>query len=151
MAIVPFLNSYAGDGDAHFTANIGIMAPYTLDATVGYEHPIGYGNAIEAYAEIGNHWQHPICHRFWKGYFWDGGVLYKHRLARFKNSNFRVLGGVQCGLYRQDIFFGVEAGFEYNYVFPNSWEFSIRQKNTVNFLHGDVFRCGVMFGVKIPL
>lgn len=143
--------AYAGDGDSHLTANVGIMAPYTLDATIGYEHPFGYGNAIEAYAEIGNHWQKPTCCQFWKGYFWDGGVLYKHRIARFKNGNLRVLGGVQTGLVRQDYFFGIEAGFEYNYVLPNSWEFSVIQKNTVNFLHGDVFRCGIMLGIKIPL
>jgi len=151
VVLVPFLTSKAGNGDAHITANVGILAPYTLDATIGYEHPIGYGQAIEGYLEAGNHWQTPVCHRFWKGYFWDGGALYKYRLARFKNGCFRIVGGVHCGLNQQDIFFGIEGGFEYNYVFANNWELAIRQKNTVNFLHGDIFRCGVMIGVKIPL
>ena len=150
-AMVPFLAAKAGDGDSHITINAGILAPYTLDATIGYEHPLGYSNAVEIYGEGGNHWQKPVCHMFWKGWFWDGGVLFKHRLARFKNGGFRVLGGLHTGMNQQDYFFGVEAGFEYNYVFPNNWVFSVRQKNTVNFLHGDVFRCGVMVGVKIPL
>lgn len=143
--------SYAGDGDSHITANVGIMAPYTLDATIGYEHPFGSSGAIEVYGEAGNHWQTPVCHRFWKGWFWDGGVLYKHKIARFKNGSLRTLGGVQTGLTQQKYFFGCELGFEYEYVFSNNWALSIRQKNTVNFLHGDVFRCGVMIGIKIPL
>lgn len=151
LAFIPAIVSYAGDGDKHISVNAGILAPYTLDATIGYEHPIGYGHAFEVYAEAGNHWQTPVCHRFWKGYFWDGGIIYKHRISRFKNGRLRAVGGLQCGLDRQKIFFGVELGMEYNYIFPNSWEFSIRQKNTVNFLHGDIFRCGLMLGVKIPL
>lgn len=151
IAIMPFIQAKAGDGDKHLSVNVGILAPYTLDATIGYEHPIDQSSALEVYGEAGNHWRTPVCCQFWKGYFWDGGVLYKHRIGRFKNSNLRILGGLQCGMYRHDFFFGTEIGFEYNYVFANSWEFSLRQKNTVNFLHGDVFRCGVMVGVKIPL
>ena len=44
----------------------------------------------------------------------------------------------------------MEAGFEYSYVFQNGWEFSLIQKNNVNFLHGDTFRNGLLLGVKIP-
>ena len=36
------------------------------------------------------------------------------------------------------------------YVFQNGWEFSLIQKNNVNFLHGDTFRNGLLVGVKIP-
>ena len=151
IALLPFLSSYAGDGDKHLTFNVGAMAPYTLDATIGYEHPIGHGNAIEVFGEIGDHWRTPVCHNFWKDYFWDGGVAYKHRIARFKNGRLRATGGMQCGMVKRDVFFGLEIGLEYNYVFSNSWELSIREKNTVNFLHGDVFRAGIMIGLKIPL
>ena len=108
LAFIPAIVSYAGDGDKHISVNAGILAPYTLDATIGYEHPIGYGHAFEVYAEAGNHWQTPVCHRFWKGYFWDGGIIYKHRISRFKNGRLRAVGGLQCGLDRQKIFFGVE-------------------------------------------
>ena len=151
MACLPVLSASAGDGDKMLDINVGILAPYTLDATIGYEHPIGYGNAFEVYGEAGNHWQKPVCCQFWKGYFWDAGALYKHRISRFRNGRIRALGGAHLGMNKQDFFCGVELGFEYNYVFPNSWELSIREKNTINFFHGDIFRCGVMVGVKIPL
>ena len=47
-------------------------------------------------------------------------------------------------------FLGLEGGFEYVYVFRNGCEFAIIQKNNVNFIHGDTFRNGLLFGVKIP-
>lgn len=151
LSLAFIIPGYAGDGDTHFTANVGMMAPYTIDATLGYEHPIGFGHAIEGYLEGGNHWQKPICHRFWKGYFWDGGAAYKHRVARFKNGNLRVLGGVDCGMVGQRIFFGIEAGIEYNYVLSNNWVLNIKGRTCVNFLNGDKFRTGIFIGLKIPL
>ena len=50
------------------TVNAGFQFPSSLNATVGYEHPLTYGNAVELYGEAGNHWQKPVCHRFRDGY-----------------------------------------------------------------------------------
>lgn len=47
-------------------------------------------------------------------------------------------------------FLGLEGGFEYSYVLRSGMEFSIIQKNNVNFLHGDTFRNGLLLGIKIP-
>ena len=132
-------------------ANVGIMAPYTLDATVGYEYPIGYGHAFSVYGEAGNHWDTPVCHNFWKQYFWDGGGNYKHQIVRWKNASLRVVGGMFFGAVRRDFFFGNELNLEFNYRFRNNWMFTLTQKNTVNYLHGDLFRNGVLIGIKIPL
>lgn len=127
----------------------GFLFPSTLDATVGVEHNFAFGNALEVFGEIGNHWRTQPG-QFWKGYFWDGGILYKHRLHRYRNGSFRVRIGPVFGAVQKDFYFGIEGGFEYNYVFANGCEFSIIQKNNVNFLHGDLFRNGLLIGVKIP-
>jgi len=132
------------------TVNAGFQFPSSLNATVGYEHPLSYDNAVELYGEVGDHWQRPVCHRFWDGYWWDAGLVYKHRLARYKNGMLRFRLGPQFGAVGHDFFIGLEAGFEYSYVFLNGWEFSVIQKNNVNFLHGDTFRNGLLRGVKIP-
>ena len=86
----------------------------------------------------------------WDGYWWNAGLVYKHRLARYKNGMLRFRFGPQFGAVKHDFFIGLEAGFEYSYVFLNGWEFSVIQKNNVNFLHGDTFRNGLLLGVKIP-
>ena len=56
--------------DGKLSVNAGFLFPSTLNATVGYERPLAYGNAVEVFGEVGNHWQKPD---FWKGYYWDGG------------------------------------------------------------------------------
>lgn len=148
MAFVSVSTSIFAQGK--LTVNAGFQFPSSLNATVGYEHPLSYGNAVELYGEVGDHWQKPVCHRFWDGYWWDVGLAYKHRLARYKNGMLRFRIGPQLGAVRRDFFIGLEAGFEYSYVFQNGWEFALIQKNNVNFMHGDTFRNGLLFGVKIP-
>lgn len=99
--------------------NAGFLFPSTLNATVGYEHPLSYGNAVELYGEAGTHWQEKD---FWKGYYWDGGIVYKHRLVRYKNGMLRFRFGPQFGAVQKRFFIGLEGGFEYSYVFPDTEE-----------------------------
>lgn len=81
----------------------------------------------------------------------DGGLVYKHRLVRYKNGMLRFRFGPQFGAVQRNFFLGLEGGFEYSYVFQNGWEFTLIQKNNVNFLHGDTFRNGLLVGIKIPI
>lgn len=133
--------------DGKLSVNAGFLFPSTLNATVGYERPLAYGNAVEVFGEVGNHWQKPD---FWQGYYWDGGIVYKHRLVRYKNALLRFRFGPQFGATQRKFFFGIEGGLEYSHVFRNGLEFSVTQKNNVNFLNGDTFRNGLLLGVKIP-
>ena len=147
LCAVMTIGTSAQAQDAKLTINAGFQFPSTLNATVGYEHPLSYGNAVELYGEVGNHWRKDD---FWKGYFWDGGIVYKQRLARYKNGMLRFRFGPQFGAVERKFFIGLEAGFEYSYVFRNGCEFVITPKNNVNFLHGDTFRNGLLLGIKIP-
>ena len=83
--------------DNKLAVNAGFLFPSTLNATVGYERSFTYGNAVEVYAEIGNHWKSGTG-QFWlsrsallakNGYYWNGGLIYKHRLHR-KERQFPV-------------------------------------------------------------
>lgn len=150
IALICIIVSISASAQEKFTVNAGFMFPSTLNATVGYEHSLNYGNAVELFGEIGNHWKSGEG-RFWKGYYWDGGLLYKYPLVRYKNGMLRFRFGPEFGAVERKFFLGIEGGFEYNYVFQNGWEFSLIQKNNVNFLHGDTFRNGLLIGLKIPL
>ena len=112
FCLVAFIGASAQTGKV--SVNAGFLFPSTLNATLGYEYPLSYGNAVEVYGEVGNHWQKPVCHNFWKGYFWDGSMVYKHRLARYKNGMMRLRLGPQFGAVQKKFFFGLEAGFEYS-------------------------------------
>lgn len=122
------------------------MFPSTLNATIGYEHPLSYGNAVELYGEAGTHWQERISGKATIG-----------TAASSTSTGWCAIRTVCCvsasgrssARYRK-FFIGLEGGFEYSYVFRNGWEFALIQKNNVNFLHGDTFRNGLLLGVKIP-
>jgi hypothetical protein len=159
FALLCALVSFGASAQEKLTVNAGFLFPSTLNATVGFEHSLNYGNAVELFGEIGDHWKSDEG-RFWSsrsalftknGYYWDGGLLYKHRLIRYKNGMLRFRFGPQFGAVERKFFLGIEGGFEYNYVFQNGWEFSLIQKNNVNFIHGDTFRNGLLIGLKIPL
>lgn len=82
--------------DGKLAVNAGFLFPSTLNAIIGYERPLSYGNAVELYGEAGTHWQEKD---FWKGYYWDGGIVYKQRLVRYKNGMLRFRFGhssVRC-------------------------------------------------------
>lgn len=152
LIAILFVSSIKADDTSRLSINAGIFAPYTLEATVAYEHATGYGHSWVAQLEAGTHWQTPVCHMFWKKNFWGGGLGYRHRLARLKNGSFRIGGDVNCGAFQQKVTVGFDVLFEYNYTFSNNWQFTLTQKNSFNFLHHvDTFRNGLMIGLKIPL
>lgn len=96
LSLLITTGAIAGEKDEYFTFNAGFLFNSTLNATFGYERELTYGSAIELTGEVGNKWQRdPVCGKvcsdvFWKGYYWDGGLLYKHCLRKYKNSNLRL-------------------------------------------------------------
>ena len=146
-----FIPAMAEEGDIYFNVAGGVQINNTLNATLGFEKELANGDALQFYVEGGNHWGYPVCHNFWTGYFWDGGVNYKYQLSKFKNGGLGIRGGINAGEWLNEFTFGAELSLEYNYIFSNEWEIVISQKNNMNFLKGDKMRNGLMLGVKIPL
>lgn len=157
LLIIVTLNTYAGDGDQFFTLNTGILFRNTLNASFGFERELNYDNAFEIFGEVGNRWERdPECGKvcsksFWKNYYWNGGVVYKKSLVRWRNSTLRLNVGPLAGAVRGNYFFGAEGSFEYSYTLRNGIKLVLKQKNNVCFIHGDTFRNGLTVGVKIPL
>lgn len=149
--------AWAGDGDSFLDVNVGFLFPSTLNASLGYERELSYGDAVELSAEMGNHWQkNPATGKadgscFWKGYYWDGTLVYKHCLKHYKNGQLRLRIGPLAGAEQGDFYYGAEGGLEYSYYFPSGWQLTVCQKNNVCFKSADTFRNGLTVGVKIPL
>lgn len=49
---VAFIGASAQTGKV--SVNAGFLFPSTLNATLGYEYPLSFGNAVEVYGEVGN-------------------------------------------------------------------------------------------------
>ena len=148
--------AWAGEGDNRISLGAGFLVPNTLNAVVGVEHELKYGNAWELSFEAGNRYRKdPVCGKycsdvFWKGYYWAGGAAYKKVLAKGKNSSLRIKAGPQFGAYKGDFTYGGEISFEDNIQLEYGIQVSLTQKNQVNFNHGDDFRNGILVSFKIP-
>lgn len=157
LCVSSLLLARAGNGDEFIHISAGYLYNNTLNASLGWEYEFNYDNAIEIFGEAGDRWEKdPECGKvcsksFWKRYYWDGGVVYKKNIVRWRNSTLRIDVGPVFGAYRGQFFYGAEGSFEYNYTFRSGWKFVIKQKNNVGFNKGDTFRNGVTIGFKIPL
>lgn len=106
MVLLP--KAHAGNGDQFFTLNAGFLFQNTLNASFGYEKELNYDNAFEIFGEAGNRWEKdPECGKvcsksFWKNYYWNGGIVYKKSIAKWRNSTLRIdLGPVAACLPRR--------------------------------------------------
>lgn len=151
------MRAVAGENDQFIKVDGGFLFNSTLHASLGYEKELAYGNAFELLAELGDRWERdPACGKvcresFFNNYYWDGAAVYKKCVKRYKNATLRLFGGSQFGAFRRSFFFGITAGFEYNYVLPCGIHLSVQQKNQVNFRRGDDFRNGILVGIKFPI
>lgn len=109
LALICAVVSAGAFAQGKLTVNAGFLFPSTLNATLGYEHSFTYGNAIEVFGEVGNHWR-TTPGDFWKGYYWDGGILYKHRLVRYKNGMLRFRFILSSGRLRGNSFSAPKQG-----------------------------------------
>ncbi|MDE7190844.1 MAG: hypothetical protein K2N96_11975, partial [Muribaculaceae bacterium] len=68
IALVCAVVTLGASAQSKLTVNAGFLFPSTLNATVGYEHSLSYGKAVEIFGEMGNHWRSGEG-QFWKGYY----------------------------------------------------------------------------------
>ena len=126
IALVCAVVSLGASAQGKLTVNAGFLFPSTLNATVGYEHSFTYGNAVEVFGEIGNHWKSG------EGQFERLLLGWRHTLQAssrpLQNGMLRFRFGPEFGATERKFFLGIEGGFEYNYVFQNGWEFSLIRK-----------------------
>ena len=127
IALVCAVVTLGASAQGKLTINAGFLFPSTLNATVGYERPLSYGKAVEVFGEMGDHWKSGEG-QFWKGYYWDGGVLYKHRLVRYKNGMLRFRLGPEFGAVERKFFLGIEGGLNTTMYFRTAGSFRLSRK-----------------------
>ena len=57
LALICAVVTLGASAQGKLTVNAGFLFPSTLNATAGYEHSFTYGNAVEVFGEIGDHWK----------------------------------------------------------------------------------------------
>lgn len=151
------VNSSASDGDKFFQIGTGLLYERGWDVTVGLEHETRYHNAWEYFGNMYLKWEecascnHVCPESFWKSYnTWSLGFAYKPALIRKRNSVGRVRLGLSAGSDRQELIGGVHVGYEQNYKMRSGLVLYWQVKSDLMINGRDLFRTGVVLGVKLP-
>ena len=150
--------AFAGDRDGRVSFGIGLLYENGLDATLSYERENAYHNAWEFFANGYLKWDkcascgHVCPDSFWKNYrSWSIGAAYKPCVVRGRNhyGSFRFGGSLGSDTHR--VFGGVHAGYEHNYRLRGGWQVYWQVKSDLMIKGKDLFRTGIVLGVKLPV
>lgn len=151
------VNSFASDGEKFFQIGTGLLYERGWDVTVGIEHETQYHNAWEYFGNMYLKWEecascaHVCPDSFWKSYnTWSLGAAYKPALVRKRNSVGRVRLGLSAGSDRHELIGGVHVGYEQNYKMRSGLVLYWQVKSDLVINGRDLFRTGVVLGVKLP-
>lgn len=150
--------AFAGDRDGRVSFGVGLLYENGLDATLSYERENAYHNAWEFFANGYLKWAkcascgHVCPDSFWKNYrSWSIGAAYKPCVVRDRNhyGSFRFGGSLGSDTHR--VLGGVHAGYEHNYRLRGGWQVYWQVKSDLMIKGKDLFRTGIVLGVKLPV
>lgn len=148
----------AGDHDGRVSVGIGLLYENGLDATISYERENAYHNAWEFFANGYLKWDecatcgHVCPDSFWKNYrSWSIGAAYKPCVVRGRNHYGSFRFGGSLGSDTHKVLGGVHAGYEHNYRLRGGWQVYWQVKSDLMIKGKDLFRTGIVLGVKLPV
>lgn len=136
----------------------GCLYERGLDVTLSYEHETKYHNAWEYFVNGYIKWDecascgHVCPESFWNNYRSYGfGFAYKPCVARGRNHHGNMRLGASGGSDTHDFLGGIHLGYEHNYTLSHGWKLFWQVKTDVMIKGEDLFRTGIVLGVKLPV
>lgn len=144
--------------DNHLQIGFGALYERGFDVTLAYEHGTKYHNAWEYFVNGYIKYDtdpvagHITKDSFWKNYHsWLLGVAYKPCVVRGRNHHGNLRIGLLAGSDTNSIIGGGTVGYQHSYALRYGWEFFFQVKSDVVLRGEDLFRTGVVLGMKMPL
>lgn len=145
----------------HLGVGVGALYERGLDATVFVEHEMQHLNTWEYFVSGYLKWDddaesgHATKQSFWRNYrTWTVGIAYKPCVIRNVNcdknnyGSLRIGGGI--GSDAHEVIGIVTAGYEHDFVLRHGWRLFFQAKVDACINGRDLFRTGVVIGVKLP-
>ena len=158
MALWLVTTTSAQTNSDHVSVGVGALCERGLDLTISYEHETKYHNAWEYFANGYIKWDdckscgHVCPESFWKNYRSYGfGIAYKPCVTRGRNHHGNLRIGASAGNDTKDFLGGAHIGYEHNYTLRGGWKLYWQVKTDVMIKGEDLFRTGVVLGVKLPV
>lgn len=152
------LNASAQQGSSRLSLGMGALYRNGVDVTLAYEHEMNYRHAWEFFANGYLQWKecascgHVCPESFWRNYRTYGfGVAYKPNVARGRNHYGNLRIGVSAGSDTKKFLAALHFGYEHNYVLRSGWTLYWQAKGDVMIKGADLFRTGIVLGVKLPI
>jgi hypothetical protein len=156
VVITVTTNTFAQNNN-HVSVGIGLLYQNSADLTLSYEHETKYHNAWEYFANGCIKWKecescgHICPDSFWKNYrTWGLGAAYKPCVSRTRNSHGNLRIGASLGSDTESFLGGIYLGYEQNYSLKGGWKLYWQVKSDCLIKGQDLFRTGVVIGVKLP-
>ena len=148
----------AQQNSGRISLGFGCLYERGLDVTLSYEHETRYHNAWEYFANGYIKWDecascgHVCPESFWNNYRSYGfGIAYKPCVARGRNHHGNMRIGASGGSDTHDFMGGIHLGYEHNYTLRHGWKLFWQVKTDVMIKGEDLFRTGIVLGVKLPV
>ena len=159
LTVITFsVSSNAQDNSDRLSLGIGCLYKNGLDLTLSYEHIGNYHNAWEFFANGYIQWNkcascgHICPESFWRNYRSYGfGAAYKPCVVRGRNHHGNIRIGASIGSDTKHFLGGFHFGYEHNYVLQGGWCLFWQVKTDLMIKGEDLFRTGIVLGVKLPL
>lgn len=149
---------YAQSGGSRVSVGIGALYEKGFDATLSVEHETKNHNAWEyflnGYIQYAKDKEagHITKDSFWRNYrTWAVGVAYKPCVYRGRNTYGSLRIGASGGSDTREFMGWAHVGYEHNYVLRGGWAVYWQAKTDLCVNGKDLFRTGVVIGVKRAL
>ena len=162
LAVVAFMliittTATADDRQGHIQIGTGLLYERGWDLTVGYEYETNYHHAWEFFGNVYLKWDecaecgHVCPESFWSNYnTWGVGAAYKPCVFRSRNHHGNLRLGGSLGSDRDRVLGGIHVGYEHSYALRKGWKLFWQAKCDLMIKGEDLFRTGIVIGVKIP-
>lgn len=161
MSILLLLMAFSVMGQVHgnrLSLGAGALYERGFDATLSVEHETRHHNAWEYFGNAYIKWDedksvgHVTYDSFWHNYFtWGLGIAYKPCVVRSRNRFGSLRLGGSLGSDTDEVVGWVNIGYEHNYVLRHGWHLYWQVKTDVCINGRDLFRTGIVLGVKLPV
>lgn len=148
----------ASDGDKLIQIGMGLLYERGMDLTVSVEQETRYHNAWEYFGNVYLKWDEcPSCghvcpESFWKNYrTWGVGAAYKPAVVRGRNTVGRIRLGASAGADGKEFVAGIHAGYEQDYKTRCGLVLFWQVKSDLMINGKDLFRTGIVLGMKFPI
>ena len=150
-------STFADDRHGRIQIGAGLLYEKGMDLTIGYEYETNYHHSWEFFGNVYLKWdectdcKHVCPKSFWSNYnTWGVGAAYKPCVFRSRNQHGNLRLGASLGSDSDRMLGGIHAGYEHSYALRKGWELFWQAKCDLMIKGEDLFRTGIVIGVKIP-